>query len=255
MPEYKHRVTVTKSTSNNQISINIENMDDCIVDVSWNDCEYTDSSSAENDNDESLDDNTVLKKVNSHNITGLLNKINWLPIIQVFAVALTLFATSLLIGLLITYDDLKTISTCSIIGIIVIFIISVIACILLFNKPKYKLSRCLLSYFIWVIVVPVCLSLFFVKLKQCNLFITSTVFILIASCIWTILYIKRYPLEYYPYIQIVIQFFLSFITVIGVYLDVLEKYAIKDFKLYYAAFLGVYLLLPLYVQYHIIYHE
>lgn len=41
MPEYKHRVTVTKSTSNNQICINIENMGDCIVDVSWNDCEDT----------------------------------------------------------------------------------------------------------------------------------------------------------------------------------------------------------------------
>lgn len=252
MPEYKHRVTVTKSTSNNQISINIENMGDCIVDVSWNDWEDTcnDSNSQKNNSG-----NEISSK-KKRNIPIWIKKIIdckiFVLIVKLLSIFLTFFVLILIWGSLISPIKNPILWWFFIITLVILAILSNIT-VFSINEYKYECIHCLYSFFKFVMIITLVLtnilSYILAKIKIYDdtktPLIIFTILFLILSFIWLIISSKKYT---YESIQIVSQFFLGLITVLGIFIDYFTKNTLTEVIFLYAALLSFYLFIPLFCQ-------
>lgn len=136
---------------------------------------------------------------------------------------------------------------------VIIFILCLISLIVSkINFVDQKLCKYISSYSIWGIILPIAFStIFFWIFNNENIeLIVATICSVILCLCWCVYNVKhaKDPKKDYAYIQLVLQIICGILTVGGMFYN--ELILINHL---YIIFLTEYLLLPLYVQYKIMY--
>lgn len=255
MPEYKHRVTVTKSTSNNQISINIENMGDCIVDVSWNDCEDT---STESKLQKGTNNNESSKKKRNIPIwiKNIIDCKYFALIVKLLSILLTIFVLVLILGSIISPIKNPILWWIFIITLGILAILSNIT-VFFSNRLKNELINCFIDFILCNLVTTLVITSLLSYLLSyivLNLIVYDdskipiVIFcfsLLIISFLWTLIS-EKYS---YNIMHIVVQIFLAIITIIGMCIDFIRQYTFEEVKPLYMLLLLGFLILPIIIEY------
>lgn len=256
MPEYKHRVTVTKSTSNNQISINIENMGDCIVDVSWNDCDDTITESKPQNGTNNNESNCKKKRNIPIRIKNIIDCKNIALIVKLLSILLTIFVLVLILGSIISPIKNPILWWIFIITLGILAILSNIT-VFFSNRLKNELINCFIDFILCNLVTTLVitsllsyllnnigLNLNFYEDSKTPIVIFCNL-LLIISFLWTLIS-EKYS---YNIMHIVVQFFLAIITIMGIVMDVIQYYTFEEVKLLYILLLSNFLILPIIIEY------
>lgn len=255
MPEYKHRVTVSKSTTNNQISINIENMGDCIVDVSWNDCEDT---STESKLQKGTNNNESSKKKRNIPIwiKNIIDCKIFVLIVKLLSIFLTFFVLILIWGSLISPIKNPILWWFFIITLGILAILSNIT-VFFSNRLKNELINCFIDFILCNLVTTLVItSLLSYLLNNIGLnlnfyedsktpIVIFCYLLLMFSILW-IMFSKKYS---YNIMHIVVQFFLAIITIMGIVMDVIQYYTFEEVRVLYILILLNFLMLPIIIEY------